>query len=101
MIKINLLAETQQGKGRVVNGPRLDGGGAFGKNILMSGVVVLAVLFVSWRWYSLAVQGKWFRASPRRPHQVILRGEYGLTIQIAVPGDRYADTRDRHRPALP
>lgn len=58
MIKINLFAEAQQGKGRVVIGPRLGGGGAFGQNLLMGGVVVLAILFVSWRWYSLSNERK-------------------------------------------
>jgi type IV pilus assembly protein PilN len=54
MIKINLIAETQKGKGRETKAPRIEGTGALGQNVLMVGVVVLALLVVGWRWYSLA-----------------------------------------------
>jgi type IV pilus assembly protein PilN len=56
MIKINLIAEAQKGKSRE-KAPRAEGSGAgalFGQNILMVGVVVLALLVTGWRWYTLA-----------------------------------------------
>jgi len=56
MIKINLIAEAQQGRGRVKAAPKYEGGGALGQNVLMVGVVALALLFVAWRWYSLAAE---------------------------------------------
>jgi len=54
MIKINLMADAQAGKGRVKAAPRIEGTGALGQNVLMIGVVVLSLLGVGWRWYSLA-----------------------------------------------
>ena len=54
MIKINLLAPTQQGVARAVKQPKVRGEGNFGQSVLMSGVVVLALLFIGWRWYDLA-----------------------------------------------
>ena len=55
MIKINLIAEAQKGKARE-KAPRIEGGAAsaFGQNVLMAGVVVLALLVTGWRWYTLA-----------------------------------------------
>ena len=54
MIKINLLAPAQQGKVRAVREPRFKGVGTLGQNVLMAGVVLLALAFVGWRWYALA-----------------------------------------------
>jgi len=53
MIKINLLAGAQQVKARAVKTPRFEGVGTLGQNVLMAGVVILALLFIGWRWYSL------------------------------------------------
>ncbi|HKQ97955.1 MAG TPA: PilN domain-containing protein [Candidatus Polarisedimenticolia bacterium] len=54
MIKINLIAEAQKGKARE-KAPRLEGAAsALGQNVLMVGVVVLALMVVGWRWYRLA-----------------------------------------------
>ena len=55
MIKINLIAEAQKGKSRE-KAPRAEGGAAsaLGQNVLMVGVVVLALLVTGWRWYTLA-----------------------------------------------
>src|SRR5262249_13694869 len=55
MIKINLIAEAQKGKGaREKAAPRAEGSGVLGQNVLMIGVVILATLVVGWRWYTLA-----------------------------------------------
>jgi len=51
MIKINLLAGTQQVKARAAKTPRFEGVGTLGQNVLMAGVVILALLFIGWRWY--------------------------------------------------
>jgi type IV pilus assembly protein PilN len=53
MIKINLLAGTEKAKARAVKTPRFEGVGSLGQNVLMSGVVILALMFIGWRWYSL------------------------------------------------
>ena len=53
MIKINLLAGAQQVKTRAVKAPRFEGVGTLGQNVLMAGVVILALLFIGWRWFSL------------------------------------------------
>jgi len=53
MIKINLLAGTEKVKARAIKAPRFEGVGTLGQNVLMAGVVILALLFVGWRWYSL------------------------------------------------
>ncbi len=54
MIKINLLAHAQPA-GKVRSSlPKFQGFGTLGQNFLMVGVVVLALLFIGWRWYSLA-----------------------------------------------
>jgi type IV pilus assembly protein PilN len=58
MIKINLIVEAQQGRARIKATPRVEGGSALGQNVLMVGVVVLSLLFVAWRWYSLAAEHK-------------------------------------------
>ena len=62
MIKINLLAEAQQGKTRTRSLPRFEGTGAIGQNMLMVGVIVLALMAVGWRWYSLSSEQKHLRA---------------------------------------
>jgi len=54
MIRINLLATAEQGKARAVKTPRFEGAGTLGQNVLMAGVLILAILFISWRWYGLA-----------------------------------------------
>ena len=46
MIKINLLAGAQQVKTRAVKTPRFEGVGTLGQNVLMAGVVILALLFI-------------------------------------------------------
>ncbi|HEU4401157.1 MAG TPA: PilN domain-containing protein [Candidatus Polarisedimenticolia bacterium] len=53
MIKINLLQQTQPGKAKAPATPRFEGVGTLGQNFLMIAVVVLALLFIGWRWYSL------------------------------------------------
>jgi type IV pilus assembly protein PilN len=58
MIRINLLAGTQQAKERSVSLPKFEGVGTLGQNALMAGVVIVAVLFVGWRWYTLASEHK-------------------------------------------
>jgi type IV pilus assembly protein PilN len=54
MIKINLLAASPQTKARVAKLPRFEGVGSLGQNALLTGVVILALVFIGWRWYSLA-----------------------------------------------
>jgi type IV pilus assembly protein PilN len=56
MIKINLLAPAQQGKIRAVKEPKFKGVGSLGQNVLMAGVVLLALAYVGWHWYALATQ---------------------------------------------
>ncbi len=56
MIKINLLTTAQQGKARTIREPRFNGVGTLGQNVLMAGVVLLAVAYVGWQWYDLAVE---------------------------------------------
>jgi type IV pilus assembly protein PilN len=56
MIKINLLAPSQQGKTKAVAAPRFEGTGAIGQNFLMAAVAILAVLFIAWQWYSLETE---------------------------------------------
>ena len=53
MIKINLLAGTEKAKARTVKTPKFEGVGSLGQNVLMAGVVILAIMFIGWRWYSL------------------------------------------------
>jgi type IV pilus assembly protein PilN len=58
MIKINLLSQAQgTGKPRAA-APKLEGAGTFGQNTLMAGVVLLALCFIGWRWYTLASETK-------------------------------------------
>jgi type IV pilus assembly protein PilN len=66
MIKINLIAEAQKGKTREKRAPRLEGSGVLGQNVLMLGVVVLAGLFVGWRWTSLASEHRQLTAEITR-----------------------------------
>ena len=56
MIKINLIAEAQKGGKAREKAPRAEGGAAsaLGQNVLMVGVVLLALAVTSWRWYTLA-----------------------------------------------
>jgi type IV pilus assembly protein PilN len=54
MIRINLLAGTEQAKERSVRLPKFEGVGTIGQNALMAGVVILAVLFIGWHWYTLS-----------------------------------------------
>ena len=61
MIRINLIAGTQQGKGSSISLPRFEGTGAVGQNMLMVGVVVLALLCVGWRWHSLSSEQRRLR----------------------------------------
>ena len=81
MIKINLLATTQPGKAKAPRGPKLEVGD-LGQNVLMAGVVILAVLFIGWRWYDLASEaGRLHReiaaaeAEKRRLQEIIKKGE--------------------------
>ncbi len=62
MIKINLLAGTQQTKTRAAKAPRFEGVGTLGQNVLMAGVVILALLFIGWRWYSLETESRMLRS---------------------------------------
>ena len=58
MIRINLLSTAQQARERTISAPKFEGFGNFGQNALMAGVVILAVLFIGWRWYDLASEKK-------------------------------------------
>ena len=69
MIKINLLAEAQQGKARTRSLPRFEGTGAIGQNLLMVGVIVLALMAVGWRWYSLSSEHKHLRVEIAKAEQ--------------------------------
>lgn len=83
MIRINLIAEAQKAKGgREKAAPRLQGSGALGQNILMVGVVILALLVVAWRWYGLASEHRQLVSEIARAEQekerlqaIIKRGE--------------------------
>jgi type IV pilus assembly protein PilN len=82
MIRINLIAEAQKPKGREKSAPRMQGAGVLGQNILMLGVVALAVLVVAWRWYGLASEHRALVAEIARAEQekerlqaIIKRGE--------------------------
>src|SRR5437773_1587620 len=41
--------------------PRFEGVGTLGQNVLMTGVVILALLFIGWRWYSLETESRRLR----------------------------------------
>jgi len=82
MIKVNLLAGTQQAKARVAKAPRFEGVGTFGQNILMAGIVILALVFIGWRWYSLESEARMLRseiakaqAEKERLQAIIKKGE--------------------------
>jgi type IV pilus assembly protein PilN len=62
MIKINLLAGTEKVKARAAKTPRFEGVGTLGQNVLMAGVVILALLFIGWRWYSLESESRMLRS---------------------------------------
>jgi type IV pilus assembly protein PilN len=82
MIKINLLAGTQQTKTRAAKKPRFEGVGTLGQNVLMAGMVILALLFIGWRWYSLESEARMLRseivkaqAEKERLQAIIKKGE--------------------------
>ena len=82
MIKINLLAGTEKVKARAVKTPRFEGVGTLGQNVLMAGVVILALLFIGWRWYSLESESRMLRAEiakaqveKQRLQAIIKKGE--------------------------
>jgi len=82
MIKINLLAGTEKVKARAPKAPRFEGVGNLGQNVLMSGVVILALLFIGWRWYSLESEARRLRveiakaqAEKERLQAIIKKGE--------------------------
>ena len=69
MIRINLLTQAQTtGKARV-SLPKFQGFGNLGQNVLMVGVVVLALLFVGWRWYSLASEAAQLKSEIAKAEQ--------------------------------
>ena len=81
MIKINLLATAQAGKFKAARAPKLEVGD-LGQNVLMAGVVLLAVLFIGWRWYDLASEASRLRREiaaaeeeKRRLQEIIKKGE--------------------------
>ena len=82
MIKINLLAGTEKVKARAAKTPRFEGVGTLGQNVLMAGVVILALLFIGWRWYSLETESRRLRteiakaqAEKERLQAIIKKGE--------------------------
>ena len=82
MIKINLLAGTEKAKARAPKTPKFEGVGTLGQNVLMAGVVILALLFIGWRWYSLesekrALQAEIVKAQAERERlqAIIKKGE--------------------------
>jgi len=82
MIKINLLAGTEKVKARTPKTPKFEGVGSLGQNVLMAGVVILAIMFIGWRWYSLesekrALQAEIVKAQAERERlqAIIKKGE--------------------------
>ena len=82
MIKINLLAGTEKVKARAPKAPRFEGVGTLGQNVLMAGLVILALLFIGWRWYSLESEARKLRveitkaqAEKERLQAIIKKGE--------------------------
>ncbi|MEK7282762.1 MAG: PilN domain-containing protein [Acidobacteriota bacterium] len=82
MIKINLLAGTEKAKARAARIPKFEGVGSLGQNVLMAGVVVLALLFIGWRWYSLESERRLLQseivkaqAEKERLQAIIRKGE--------------------------
>ncbi|MBI1952073.1 MAG: PilN domain-containing protein [Acidobacteria bacterium] len=82
MIKINLLAGTEKAKARAAKVPKFEGVGTLGQNVLMAGVVILALLFVGWRWYSLESERRQLKseivkaqAEKERLQAIIKKGE--------------------------
>lgn len=82
MIKINLLTQAQSpGKARS-SAPKFEGAGTLGQSFLMVSVVLLALLFIGWRWYGLAseatrLQGEIVKAEKERERlqAIIKKGE--------------------------
>lgn len=89
MIKINLIAGTEKGKAREKAAPRLEGSGALGQNVLMIGVVVLALLVVGWRWTSLASEHRRLAAEIVRAEQ-----EKERLQAIIKKGEEYKAKKD-------
>jgi type IV pilus assembly protein PilN len=89
MIKINLIAGTEKGKAREKAAPRLEGSGALGQNVLMIGVVVLALLVVGWRWTSLAGEHRRLAAEIVRAEQ-----EKERLQAIIKKGEEYKAKKD-------
>lgn len=82
MIRINLLASAEQTRQRSVSLPKFEGVGTLGQNVLMAGIVIVAVLFVGWRWYSLASEQRALAEETRkaetertRLQEIIKKGE--------------------------
>ena len=69
MIRINLIAEAQKSKGREKAAPKAPGAGVLGQNVLMLGVVALAVVVLGWRWYNLASEHRGLVAEIARAEQ--------------------------------
>jgi len=69
MIRINLIAEAQKPKGREKAVARTPGAGVLGQNVLMLGVVALAVVVLAWRWYGLASEHRGLVAEIARAEQ--------------------------------
>ena len=89
MIKINLIAGTEKGKAREKAAPRLEGSGVLGQNVLMIGVVVLAMLVVGWRWTSLASEHRRLAAEIVRAEQ-----EKERLQAIIKKGEEYKAKKD-------
>jgi len=89
MIKINLIAAAEKGKSREKAAPRLEGSGALGQNVLMIGVVVLALLVVGWRWTALAGEHRRLSAEIVRAEQ-----EKERLQAIIKKGEEYKAKKD-------
>jgi type IV pilus assembly protein PilN len=89
MIRINLIAAAEKGKSREKAAPRLEGSGALGQNVLMIGVVVLAMAVVGWRWTSLATEHRRLAAEIVRAEQ-----EKERLQAIIKKGEEYKAKKD-------
>lgn len=89
MIRINLIAESQKGGGRTLSLPKFEGTGAVGQNILMIGVVVLALLCVGWRWYSLSSERSQIR------HEIVKAEQERERLKAIIKkGEDYKKKKD-------